>query len=214
MIVKVCGMRESDNIRAVENAGADWIGFIFTRRSPRFVEQIPSYLPSRAQRIGVFVDADTKDIVRTAQSFGLDYLQLHGSESAEQCRMLHSQGFRLIKVFSPNDQTSFKETEAYETSCEYFLFDTPCITHGGSGLQFDWKLLLHYNGNIPFLLSGGLGPDSLQQLAEFNHPQWAGIDLNSRFETAPAVKDTTLLKNFIQKFKTLQHNESHTKIIQ
>ena len=98
MIVKVCGMRQPENIRAVEQAGANWIGLICYDRSPRFVSSVPSYLPQHSKRIGVFVNEDYAGITHRAHELSLDYLQLHGKETPELCKKLHEEGFRLIKL--------------------------------------------------------------------------------------------------------------------
>lgn len=204
MIVKVCGMRNPQNIRDIEAAGADWIGFICYDRSPRYVSGVPSYLPTHAQRVGIFVNASFDEICQRAQQLQLNYIQLHGNESPEFCTTLRYKRLGVIKVFSLHTVTDLIQTEAYEGCCDYYLFDTPCLEYGGSGRQFDWSLLSHYRGQTPFLLSGGLRPDSLNALYQFRHPQWAGIDLNSGFETAPAMKEASLLRSFIPQFKNRQ----------
>lgn len=198
MIIKVCGMREPENIRAVEKTGADWMGFICYEGSPRFVADTPACLPERCRRIGVFVNAGFKQITARAEALGLDYLQLHGTESPELCLELRCHGFHLIKAFAPHTPEDFERTVPYLPLCDYLLFDTPSAGYGGSGKAFDWSLLRFYHGDVPFLLSGGIGPESLEALRHFHHPQWAGIDLNSGFETAPAVKDAEKLKTFIE----------------
>ena len=201
MIVKVCGMRDAENIRAIEAAGADWIGFIFYEHSPRYVSETPSYLPDHAKRIGVFVNATFDEIIKKAQQLQLHYIQLHGHESPQLCIALRAKGLGVIKVFSLHTTSDLVQTEAYANCCDYFLFDTPCSGYGGSGELFDWKILAHYHGNTPFLLSGGIQPDSLAALSHFYHPQWAGIDLNSGFEIKPGLKSVSLLHTFILQFK-------------
>ena len=206
MIVKVCGMHEPENIREVENAGADWIGFICYQHSLRFVPDIPAYLPHRCKRIGVFVNEDTERIIARAQELQLDYLQLHGNESPDTCRTLHRKGFRIIKALAPKAVSDFSLTTAYAPCCDYLLFDTPCTGFGGSGEKFDWTLLKHYKGETLFLLSGGIRPESLNDLLAFRHPRWAGIDLNSGFETAPGIKDAEKLKTFIERINNVSMN--------
>lgn len=203
MIVKVCGMRSPSNIMDVENAGADLIGFICHKASKRHVDKIPSYLPPQDMRVGVFVNDRLDEIARCAEVFGFSYLQLHGSETPALCRALHEKGYKIIKAFPVGELFNFKQISHYEPFCEYLLFDTPCASFGGSGKPFDWSILSRYEGDTPFLLSGGIGPGSIKHLAEFSHPSWAGIDLNSRFETAPAEKDAEALKKFISLFKKL-----------
>lgn len=202
MLVKVCGMRDPDNIRAVEASGADWMGFIFYERSPRFVSSPPAYLPESVKRVGVFVNSPYEYILRQGDNMKLDIIQLHGNETPQMCRRLQEKGYKIIKSFSLENVNDLQKTGSYTTCCDYFLFDTPCSSYGGSGKKFNWDLLAEYQGEIPFILSGGLNPDSLDDLKQFNHPRWAGIDLNSGFETSPALKDIKTLKTFIKNFKT------------
>lgn len=203
MIVKVCGMRQPENIRAVEQLGIDWMGFIFYAKSSRFVTEVPAYLPTQVKRVGVFVDSPLDYILQQVHAFGLNIVQLHGKESPAYVKDLikEDNSLKIIKVFSIKEASDLSTTSTYEGLADYFLFDTSCPTKGGSGQQFDWNLLRHYTGHTPFLLSGGIGPESIQTLGHFSHPQWVGIDLNSRFEEAPAYKDTTLLQNFIHQLK-------------
>ncbi len=203
MIIKVCGMREAGNIRNVETTGTDWMGFIFYAPSSRFVSSVPEYLPTKVKRVGVFVNSPMDYILQQARLMQLELIQLHGEESPELCTQLRKEGFKVIKAFSLKTEDDIRNTDIYNSCCDYFLFDTPCTGYGGSGKKFDWQLLEHYKGNVPFLLSGGLSPDSLEELSRFHHPRWAGIDLNSGFETSPAVKDAEAIRTFIKKFKSL-----------
>ena len=191
-------MREADNIRDVEQLKVDMIGFIFYPKSPRCLYELPAYMPVKAKRVGVFVNEDKKEIEIFADRFSLDYIQLHGNESPEYCHSLRSTGLRLIKAFSIARRKDFENTEAYEKSCDYFLFDTKCEQHGGSGNQFDWTMLNSYKGKKPFLLSGGINPYSAPTLKELRHPQLAGFDLNSRFEAKPGLKEVERLKFFLE----------------
>lgn len=200
MTFKVCGMRDPENIRALEATGlVDWMGFIFYGKSPRFVgSEPPAYLPA-CPKVGVFVNP-TVDYVRTmVPRFGLRLVQLHGNESPEFCKEVSEQvpDVCVIKAFSISSEADLEKALEYESVVDGFLFDTPTSGYGGSGKYFDWKLIEGYHGHIPFLLSGGIGPDSLDALSKFSHPLWYGIDLNSRFETAPAMKDVEALKEFL-----------------
>lgn len=201
MIIKVCGMREPENIRAIEQAGADWMGFIFFPQSARYVSHRPEYLPEQCHRIGVFVNESSENILLKAQEFGLHHIQLHGRETPEQCRKLKAAGLGVIKVFSIAQKSDLQSAGCYEGICDYFLFDTACSGYGGSGKTFNWNILQAYQGKTPFLLSGGLRPGSLSLLLQFKHEQWAGIDLNSGFETAPALKDAAAVHTFINQLK-------------
>lgn len=200
MIVKVCGMREAENIRAVEALGVDWMGFIFWEHSSRCVSQRPAYLPTRAKRVGVFVNAPLDVVCQHVESFGLDVVQLHGSESPAYLRDLRSScdaRLLIVKAFSIATRDDLLQTSLYEGLADYFLFDTKAQLVGGNGRKFDWTVLAHYDGSTPFLLSGGIGPDDASRLSAFSHPRLAGIDLNSRFEAAPALKNVELLKQFL-----------------
>ena len=194
-------MREAENIREVEQLKVDMIGFIFYPKSPRCLYELPAYMPVKAKRVGVFVNEDKKEIEIFADRFSLDYIQLHGNESPEYCHSLRATGLRLIKAFSIARRKDFENIGTYEESCDYFLFDTKCEQHGGSGNQFDWSMLNSYKGKKPFLLSGGINPYSPPTLKELRHPQPAGFDLNSRFETKPGLKDVERLRHFLEELR-------------
>ena len=194
-------MREAENIREVEQLKVDMIGFIFYPKSPRCLYELPAYMPVKAKRVGVFVNEDKKEIEIFADRFSLDYIQLHGNESPEYCHSLRATGLRLIKAFSIARRKDFENIGTYEESCDYFLFDTKCEQHGGSGNQFDWSMLNSYKGKKPFLLSGGINPYSQPTLKELRHPQLAGFDLNSRFETKPGLKDVERLRHFLEELR-------------
>lgn len=202
-IIKVCGMREAGNIKEVESLPeVDMIGFIFYPKSPRYIYEIPAYLPVRAQRVGVFVNEEKETVTMIADRFDLNYTQLHGNESPEYCRSLQNAGLKIIKAFSIADTKDLNVVEEYEEFCNLFLFDTKCQQYGGSGNQFDWNILQAYNGRIPFLLSGGIHSSSANALKEFSHPRLAGYDLNSRFELTPGEKDPELLRAFLNELKS------------
>lgn len=233
MIIKVCGMRDAENIREVAKLGIDMIGFIFWPESPRFVKMIsaqagiiPDYSEERLKkakeslseypneqlrmpkRAGVFVNDMPQNIVTRVYNYSLDYVQLHGNESAVMIENLKrtlipdiAPDIKIIKALSIHEKDDVKRWREYEGVVDMLLFDTKCKTVGGSGEQFDWSVLEAYDGNIPFLLSGGIGPEDAERVLQFKHPQFAGIDLNSRFETAPAVKDIEKLRAFIEKVK-------------
>ncbi len=197
-------MREGQNIREVEALGIDWMGFICAPRSPRYVgDKSPEYLP-RIQRVGVFVNPSLEFIGQKVTQLGLTKLQLHGQETIEFCRQAW-EAFRLplLKVISISTAADLANTEPYqsEPSVEALLFDTRCEGDGGSGKNFAWDILSHYTGQKPFLLAGGISPGDETDLFALHHPKMMGIDLNSRFEVAPAKKDTLKLKTFIQNIR-------------
>lgn len=209
MIIKVCGLHEADNIRAVEQAGADWFGFIFYHQSPRFIDNPPAYLPTRGKRIGVFVHPAFREVVERVKQFGLDAVQFHGKASPEICQAFRDRGLTVIRAL-PVTPEFVAETAAYTGHIDYFLFDTPTLSFGGSGRLYDWDLLHRYNGPTPFLLSGGLSPQLIPELQHFGHPHLAGYDLNSGFETAPGIKDAAAVKQFINQLSTRNEQDKAT----
>ncbi len=205
-IIKVCGMTDASNIRQVAETGVDWIGMIFWQPSSRCCHDpgVAQTIPEGIQRVGVFVDEEVETIVRRTEECGLNRVQLHGRETATSIRQLRQrlpQGVEIIKAISIHTLDDLALAKAYEPLADYLLFDTKCETVGGSGRQFDWSILNHYQGQRPFLLSGGIGPDDARRLAAFSHPQLAGYDLNSRFETAPGIKNVEALQRFLAERK-------------
>ena len=189
-------MRDAENIREVEALGIDLMGFIFWPKSSRYVSHCPSYLPNNVKRVGVFVDEDIEEVKHIAHDYALDFIQLHGSESPEYCTML--KGHHLIKAFNIATKEDFTKAKAYEGLVDYFLFDTKGKSVGGNGEKFDWSVLIAYDGDTSFLLSGGIGSHDAEHVKAFQHPKCIGIDLNSRFEIAPGLKDVNKLKDFIK----------------
>lgn len=219
MKIKVCGMRDGKNIREVEALGVDYIGMIFWSGSPRNVTMVPTHagiIPDRSSlspltshhsplRVGVFVDEMPQSIITRVVNYQLDVVQMHGHESPTVIRNLRATldpdfrpGIQFWKAVSIASTDDLNACEQYFNCVDAFVFDTRCDSVGGSGRQFDWQLLEAYHGPVPFLLSGGIGPDDAARVKAFHHPQCIGIDLNSRFETAPAVKDVDLLRSFLQ----------------
>jgi phosphoribosylanthranilate isomerase len=201
MIHKICGMGDTGIMHQLAQLPVNMLGFIFYPRSPRYVKGKiePSEiarLPENISKVGVFVNEEEDEILANARTYHLDTLQLHGSESPEMCKSLKEKGFQIIKTFNLTRQNDF---EAYAPFCDYFLFDTPSERHGGTGAKFDWSLLKSYKGSVPFLLSGGIGPDDAEELQQVNHPQMAGIDINSKFEVEAGKKNLEMIKEFLGK---------------
>lgn len=197
-------MREAGNIRAVEQLDIDWMGFIFYPHSPRHVAceaDAEAVRRCRRKKIGVFVDAGIDEMVATAIRCGLDCVQLHGHESPETCRAMQTRGYPVIKAFHIAVADDLTKTKTYESAASFFLFDTKCAGYGGSGQRFDWSVLYAYDGRTPFILSGGIAPGCMDELLQFRHPALAGMDLNSGFELAPAMKDTVALAAFVEKIR-------------
>ena len=216
-------MRDAQNIREVSQLGVDMIGMVFYPKSPRYVEMqsshagiIPDYVKEDINiksakspaRVGVFVDDMVQNIVTRVVNYHLDYVQLHGNEPREMCENLRltldpdiRPGIKIIKAISVSDASDIQKYKEYVGAVDLFLFDTKCKTVGGSGRQFDWQVLEQYDGEVPFLLSGGIGPEDASRLHAFHHPKCIGIDLNSRFEIEPGVKDVEKLKGFLNEIQ-------------
>lgn len=201
--IKVCGMRDAANIQAAASLPIQWMGFIFYAPSPRnaldLAPEALSVLPASIHRTGVFVNSSFESIMETAGRFGLDTIQLHGSESSMFCHRLYTQGLEVIKAIPVSAPIDTEAATTYEGHCHYLLFDTRTIQMGGSGKRYDWDILKTYRGTTPFLLSGGIGEEDAERIALFRHPMLAGVDLNSRFESAPGLKLVTKIECFIQK---------------
>lgn len=195
-------MKYPDNIRNLGELPIDYMGMIFFPKSPRYVEtaRTPDI---NLKRVGVFVDAGIEYIEEKIDQYSLDIIQLHGNESSETCKEL-MKTIDVIKVFNISDVTDFNQTKNYENHCNYFLFDTKTKQHGGSGKKFDWLLLNSYTGNTPFFLSGGISANDVKSIKRIKHPKFYGIDLNSRFETEPGLKDIQLLQQFIKALRDEQ----------
>lgn len=199
-IIKVCGMRDIENIREVDALGIDLMGFIFWPRSSRYVSERPAYLPVKCKRVGVFVDEDTEAVRQMAEDYALDFIQLHGHETPGQIARLAASAScpPLVKAFNIATADDIAMTKPYEGIAACFLFDTKGKSVGGNGEQFDWRVLDGYHGDTPFLLSGGIGPGDAERVKAFSHPKCIGIDLNSRFEDGPALKNIQKLKTFLE----------------
>lgn len=202
-------MREGRNIRDVEALQPDMTGFMLWPGSKRYVSSKPEYLPDLC-RVGVFVNPEPEYVQVKAAEYGLNRIQLHGNEPAELCRIIHMiTGLPVMKAIQVASARDFEQCRQYEQddSVDMFLFDTKCSGWGGSGREFDWSLLDSYKGNKPFLLAGGIGPGMEQRLFGIRHPQFLGIDLNSRFETEPALKEINKLSLFINNIRSYEQNK-------
>ncbi|MDR0688277.1 MAG: phosphoribosylanthranilate isomerase [Prevotellaceae bacterium] len=202
MKVKVCGMREAGNIAEVARLQPDYMGFIFYERSPRFagglMPEALSVLPAETLRVGVFVNAEKDYILRQAARYRLDLLQLHGDETPAACAALKKSGYGIIKAFGVQSAADFGATHRYEEACAYFLFDAKTPQRGGSGKKFDHRLLASYSGKTPFFLSGGIAPEDTATVAALRLPRCAAVDINSRFESSPGVKNAAEVGRFIE----------------
>lgn len=209
MKIKVCGLKYADNINKVIGLTPDYIGLICYDRSPRFVNEFPAdtlnSLPASIYKTAVFVDESKERINQLIDDYKFNAIQLHGNESPDFAQSFRSR-VQVIKAFGLNEDFDFNQLKNYVNKVDYFLFDTKTDAHGGSGQTFNWNILNKYELNVPFFLSGGLSLDNLEQVTKITHPQFYGVDLNSRFETAPGIKDIKKLK---QAFALLKQPTTH-----
>ncbi len=198
-------MKIPENIAAVAALKPDFMGLIFYPKSPRYAETLDiaalNALSPSIKKIGVFVNENLENILTIAYKYKLDGLQLHGTELVDMCAKLKRAGYIVIKAFPIAEAYNFKVTKDYEGACDYFLFDTKTDAYGGSGLKFNWAMLEEYRGETPFLLSGGIAADDAEAILKIEHPKFVGIDLNSKFELKPGLKNIDLLKTFILELK-------------
>ena len=195
--LKVCGMRDSENILKVSELQPDYMGFIFYAKSKRFVGnafRIPDQLSKDIKRVGVFVNETTDKILTLAKTHSLDFIQLHGSEPVSQCAELKQNNLGVIKVFSVDAQFDFLEIVPYKKGVNYFLFDTKSDRYGGTGKTFDWNLLNQYDQEIPFFLSGGLSVENSQGIKILHGMNLHALDVNSGVEISPGQKDIEKIK--------------------
>lgn len=208
MEIKVCGMREPENIRSlISEVNPDWMGLIFYSKSPRFVsnDRASELKETQVKKVGVFVNETEEKILAKVSDFGLSAIQLHGSESPDFVKSLWGKtNVELWKVISIGVEIDWKSLEGYLPFVSKFLFDTATTAHGGSGKKFDWKVLETYPFDKGFLLSGGLDEESAEEVLALQKqiPQLQGVDLNSKFETAPGLKNIEKLDRFIRVLKS------------
>jgi phosphoribosylanthranilate isomerase len=198
MKLKVCGMRLTENIGALAALTPDYMGFIFWVPSSRFVDGPTPSLSNSIKKTGVFVDASIDYIETIIKEHQLQAVQLHGKEAPEYCSYVQSLEVEVIKAFSIKDQFDFKILAPYESSCDFYLFDTKGELPGGNGYGFDWQLLKEYPSQKPFFLSGGIGLKNIKAIRELEKiklPLYA-IDVNSAFESTPGVKKIDELTQF------------------
>ena len=207
MRIKVCGMRNPENIFALAELKPDYLGLIFYPLSKRFVgdldKSVLGVLPKSIKLTGVFVDESLENVLEIVQKFNLSAIQLHGSESVEYCRELkreltrtsHFIEIEIWKAFGISSSFDFETLNSFQNNVDSFLFDTKTVEHGGSGISFDWRVLSEYKLDKPFFLSGGISPENILEVFNLNHKQLLGVDLNSKFEIEPGLKDIDSLQS-------------------
>jgi len=204
--IKVCGLTDPVNTEEIAETSPDYMGFIFYPGSKRYVGNKPapslfSNIPEGIQKTGVFVNEEPSRIIETVNIYRLDLVQLHGDESPEYCNILKESGLIIIKVFEISNNLRFITLDQYMEVCEYFLFDTGTGSQGGSGMKFDWNKINEYEFNKPFFLGGGIGPEDVSVIKKINHKNLFAVDINSRFEIRPGIKDSSKVKEFIDEIK-------------
>ena len=204
--VKVCGLVDPLNVKAISELKPDFMGFIFFPGSPRYVGDEPEMklfrnIPDSIRRVGVFLNENNQKIFDISIRTDLDIIQLHGNESTESCSQLKSSGLTIIKAFNLEKDFSFESIIRYVPVCDYFMFDTKDEKPGGSGKKFNWEKLNEYCIDKPFFLSGGIGPEDAGVIKSISNKGLFAVDLNSRFETSPGIKDVGLIKTFIKAIK-------------
>jgi phosphoribosylanthranilate isomerase len=214
MKLKICGMKYEDNMKAVSTLQPDYLGFIFYRKSSRFFNTVIPEIPKGIKKTGVFVNASIEDILKKVKLYDLQAIQLHGSESPafceelkEKCNIECSQDVEIIKVFSIKDKFDFSTLQPYEAFIDYFLFDTKGKLPGGNGVMFDWTVLENYASTKPFFLSGGIGMETITKLDDFMKSKASkycyALDVNSKFEIVPGLKNIEALREFKEKINNL-----------
>jgi phosphoribosylanthranilate isomerase len=208
MIIKVCGMAQPENIAAVAALSPMLMGFIFYDKSPRYAgnldPEVVKRLPEYIRPVAVFVNESIDNILSTTERYAIDIVQLHGEETPEFCRQLKSAGKIVIKAVSPSDRAELEALACYDGAADLLLFDTK---GGGTGRKWCWDIIRDYPLHTPYLLSGGIGSEDVDAIVDAMQPGMAGIDINSRFELQPGVKDISLLTKFILSLRKFNENE-------
>ncbi len=200
-------MQDPENIEELVALQPDYIGLIFYEGSKRYAGATPSMaieavIPDSIEPVGVFVNEAMEEIEEISADYNINTLQLHGDESPEFCGKLKNKGFKVIKAFGVDEQFDFKKLEPYKNKVDFFLFDTKGKERGGNGVTFDWSILKKYDNSVPFFLSGGLSADNISEVLKLEGMNMHAVDVNSKFELEPGVKDVELLKESV--FKKLR----------
>ena len=213
MIIKVCGNARPDNVEQVASLTPMLMGFIFHKGSPRSAcgldPEVVKSLPKFIRPVGVFVDATADEIIDTVNRYGIRIVQLHGNEKPALAHALRQRCLTIFKACGPDPEAAdpWGGIVDWAGAADMLILDTPCESHGGSGCKWDWSLLESYPYSTPYLISGGIGPDDIPAIISAMRAPMAGIDINSRFETSPGVKDLNLLIRFTTQLRSLNEDE-------
>jgi phosphoribosylanthranilate isomerase len=205
--LKICGVKDALNYKELIPLNPEFIGLNFYKKSPRYVGEEKRFLKNETTALtGVFVDEGVEIIQQIAKYHDLDYLQLHGNETADYCRQLKDAGYKIIKVFRVGGDFDFTLLEPYLEYCHYFLFDTAGRQPGGNGKVFNWELLNYYPYKKPYFLAGGLSPDNMHEVLQLDLPQLFALDINSGFEDEPGIKNIEKVKELKELLTTNDRN--------
>ena len=211
MKLKVCGMKYPDNVSAVAALLPDYMGFIFYKPSKRYCDETlsPTFvksLPNSILKTGVFVNESLEEVVRICTEYGFKAVQLHGHETPDFCLACKKAGLEVIKVFHVGETMDWSILEPYKKVADYFLFDTKTPEYGGSGMRFNWDLLKEYDNEIPLILSGGIDASIFSELNSLETVNIYALDVNSRFELEPGLKDVKRVEKFVESIKQKAKN--------
>ena len=214
-MLKVCGMKDPGNIDEIVQVNPDFMGFIFYPKSPRYVvgaldPGVLGRIPKAIKKVGVFVNEEREKLMQLAEEYHLDVLQLHGNESPAYCARCR-ESYAVVKAFAMTEGFDFESLKEYEGSVDYFLFDAKTEKYGGSGLQFNWNLLKGYNMGEPYFLSGGIGPEDIENVLAANLPGRFILDINSKVEIEPGLKDVEKVKRVSSKLKAKRESGSRQR---
>lgn len=201
--IKICGMKEKHNINSLVQLPIDYLGFIFYPPSQRYIGDLDIAtlaIPDSIQKVGVFVNEETHKVDKMAKRQQLDILQLHGDETPDTCAKLKEKDHKIIKAFGVDGDFEWGYLHGFLDFVDYFLFDTKSSQYGGTGHTFDWQTLSSYPFDKPFFLSGGIGADNCEEACNLKDKNLFGVDLNSKLEITPGIKDINLIENM---FKTI-----------
>lgn len=209
MNIKVCGITQLKQLQQLDGLDIPFAGLIFYRKSPRYMgdkiskEELQSS-DFDLKKVGVFVDEGYDEIMKITEDYGLDVVQLHGDESPHLCEQLseHTEVIKSFRISTSNEKNIDWMIKEYDEVCDYYLFDTAGPALGGNGISFDWKVLRESRIEKPFFLSGGIGLDDVAKIRAFRHVDFYGVDVNSKFEKEPGIKDMAKVLQFRQAFKT------------
>ncbi len=200
--LKVCGMKNPDNIQQLVKLNPDFIGFIFYKKSKRYIGDslgISSLdIPESIKKVAVFVNSSINEVKTIMIKHQLDFAQLHGDESPEFCLELKKAGIKITKAFLIDEDFDFSVLKQYDSACDYFLFDTKTNLYGGSGKKFNWRILEKYDNQKPFFLSGGIDLEDVDEIKKIYNLNIYAIDINSKFEVKSGMKDIDKIEKFIK----------------